>query len=193
MLALRPAAAKASSLQPQKEAQAQAQAQAQEEKPSHSQSQINNSHTPAATVTTNILPCRIHHDGPVNVSSRHWNPVSDTTTDGESNTSTAYFRGRKLRGRSMPLPDGYQGVVVTKPPQCENSTRRRVGDDDEEEEEEEPISQLETVGTFSTLTVWEHEKLPADEDVYVRSMGEWISFAHAMHGDDEGKAGLIKN
>ncbi|KAK2803394.1 hypothetical protein FQN49_008876 [Arthroderma sp. PD_2] len=181
MLALRPATTKENSLK--------LQTQTQEEKTSHSQTQINNSHSAAVTVTTNVLPCRIHHDGPVEVSSRHWNPTPDAATDGEPSSSTAYFRGRKLRGRSVPLPDGYQGVVVTRSSKAEAPKRRPVGDgDDEEEEQEEPISQLETVGTFSTLTVWEHEKLPTDEDVYVRSMGEWISLAHAIHCDDESKA-----
>jgi len=60
--------------------------------------------TPSCAV--NILPCRIQHNGPVNASTRHWTPeVSD---DGKSNT--AYFRGRKLNGTVVELPDGYEGM-----------------------------------------------------------------------------------
>ncbi|KAM5445663.1 hypothetical protein MaudCBS49596_007309 [Microsporum audouinii] len=186
MLALRPATAKGNSQQPDKHAQPQ-------EKPSNSQPQINNSHTPV-TVSANILPCRIHHDGPIEVSSRHWNPVFDAATEEKPRTSTVYFRGRKLRGRSVPLPGKYHGVVVTRQPQCEDPVQLVVGDhdDDEAEEKEEPISQLETVGMFSTIMVWEHEKVPTDEDVYVRSMEEWISFAHAMH-DDGARTEPLKN
>lgn len=33
---------------------------------------------PAAnSYTPNILPCRIHHDGPVETLKRYWNPVAD--------------------------------------------------------------------------------------------------------------------
>lgn len=29
------------------------------------------------TYTPNILPCRIHHDGPVDLSTRYWQPTKD--------------------------------------------------------------------------------------------------------------------
>lgn len=53
----------------------------------------------------NILPCRIHHDGLVESVDRYWAPVHE-----KDNTQTAYFRGRKLRGRRVVLPEGYQGM-----------------------------------------------------------------------------------
>lgn len=54
----------------------------------------------------NILPCKIHHNGQVNASQRHWDP--QTNDNGEQ---IAYFRGRKLIGCSVVLPQGYQGMV----------------------------------------------------------------------------------
>ena len=53
----------------------------------------------------NVLPCRINHDGPVNAAKRYWDPT--TEADG---TKTAYFRGRKLRGKTIQLPEGYRGL-----------------------------------------------------------------------------------
>jgi ribonuclease H2 subunit C len=59
--------------------------------------------TPSCAV--NVLPCRIQHNGPVNATTRHWTP--EVSADGKSNT--AYFRGRKLNGKVVNLPDGYRG------------------------------------------------------------------------------------
>lgn len=53
----------------------------------------------------NILPCRVHHDGPVKASKRYWDPKVE-----DNGTQTAYFRGRKLRGRGIKVPDGYRGA-----------------------------------------------------------------------------------
>ncbi|EFR00148.1 RNA exonuclease 4 [Nannizzia gypsea CBS 118893] len=181
MLALRPAATNEKVQKPEK-------SQTDQEKMPRFQPHISSSQT-AMPVSMNILPCRIHHDGSIEASKRHWNPVRDEGTD---EISTAYFRGRKLRGRPVLLPDGYHGLVVTKLPQNETAIKRIVGDENVDEENEEPLSQLETVGTFSTLTVWEHEKLPTDDDVYVRSMEEWVSFAHSIH-DDGTKVEQLEN
>lgn len=60
--------------------------------------------TNQAYYTPNILPCAIKHNGPVQASERYWNPEVD-----ENGKQTAYFRGRKLQGRTVKLPAGYQG------------------------------------------------------------------------------------
>lgn len=39
--------------------------------------------TNVSRVTPNILPCCIHHDGPVPVSRRYWNPIRDEGNDGK--------------------------------------------------------------------------------------------------------------
>jgi len=55
-------------------------------------------------VTPNILPCKISFNGPVNASERYWAIKND-----ESGQKTTYFRGRKLVGRDVSLPEGYSG------------------------------------------------------------------------------------
>ncbi|GBF65098.1 ribonuclease H2 subunit C [Trichophyton mentagrophytes] len=184
MLALRPATTK------ERVQKLQDQPEPDQEKATQSQSWAGSAHIPVS-VSMNILPCRIHHDGPVEVSKRYWNPVNDGGADNKQPVSTAYFRGRKLRGRSVPVPDGYHGVVVTKLPEVETVCKRVVGHENEDEEDnEEPLLQLETVGRFPAFTVWEHEKLPTDDDLYVRSMEEWVSFAHSIHDDRAGPTQL---
>ncbi|OAX83718.1 hypothetical protein ACJ72_01918 [Emergomyces africanus] len=152
-----------------------------------------------SSITPNILPCRIHHDGPVNISSRYWKPVVD---DGNPDTATAYFRGRKLRGRRVLIPEGYQGVVASQtdpnlklaPPgpgtkQKTDQRHARINfddqdrtDEDDEDEDFEPVTTiLDSQGTFSDFMVWDHEKLPPDDDPFVKVVSEWIRFAEAIH------------
>ena len=54
-----------------------------------------------------LLPCRIHHDGPVEAGDRYWRP--EKSDDGKQ---TAYFRGRRLQGRTLTVPDGYKGMAA---------------------------------------------------------------------------------
>ncbi|KAK2806178.1 hypothetical protein FQN50_005901 [Emmonsiellopsis sp. PD_5] len=139
-------------------------------------------------VTPNILPCRIHHDGPVEVSTRYWDPVVD---EKDKDTATAYFRGRKLRGRRVPIPDGYHGVLATptdrtletqtSKPQNDGYNGDHSHEDEDEEDRELPTTVLETQGTFSEFVVWDHEKAPAADDRFVKGVSEWIRFAEAMH------------
>ncbi|KAI1357608.1 ribonuclease H2, subunit C [Xylaria arbuscula] len=131
----------------------------------------------------NLLPCRIHHDGYVNPSKTFWNP-SKTSDD----LQTAYLRGRKLHGKAVKLPKGYQGVVVdktdAKPPAAGTEQERT---DEEVEVVENPEEQL-AVGTmrgkaaFDGLVIWGHESTgDSGADPFVRGMEEWIAFAEEIH------------
>lgn len=44
----------------------------------------------SAVCTPNILPCRVHHDGPVEISKRYWNPVKDDNGKTEKSNSPAH-------------------------------------------------------------------------------------------------------
>jgi ribonuclease H2 subunit C len=79
--------------------------------------------------TPNLLPCRVDHNGAVSASTRYWNPEVEvgeskyyaisilrlTVKDG---TQTAYFRGRKLRGRKVELPQNYKGSLIDYTSSC---------------------------------------------------------------------------
>lgn len=133
--------------------------------------------------TPNLLPCGVRHNGPVNASERYWKP--ETESDG---SSTAYFRGRKLCGKTLKLPNGYDGVVL------ESSDQRIVQPLNQpfevpvdEDDDRTPIPQ-NTVETrvmnqkahFDEIVVWGHEALPQNDDEYVKGMEEWVAFAEAV-------------
>lgn len=136
-------------------------------------------------VTPNVLPCSIKHSGPVQTHKRYWSPTSDK--DGKA--STAYFRGRKFRGRILKVPKGYQGVVLEKtdkllpqkPPTADEL--RQIEEDDEMEVEAEKPAEVRVMdekAQFDELVVWGHELLPEGDDVYVKGVEEWIAFAEAV-------------
>ncbi|KAI2790345.1 hypothetical protein POX_d05855 [Penicillium oxalicum] len=128
--------------------------------------------------TPNILPCRIHHDGPIESPDRFW----ITQTDEQDGHSTAHFRGRRLRGRRVAVPEGYQGVIATPTertlPVTQQSNSDSMGDG--ESEPEESVKILDAQGTFDEMMVWGHENLPAADDTFVKGVEEWIRFAETV-------------
>ncbi|KAL2817386.1 ribonuclease H2 non-catalytic subunit-domain-containing protein [Aspergillus granulosus] len=149
-----------------------------------SNSQDSKSYTP------NILPCRIHHDGPVESIDRYWTPVPDET---DQNLQTAYFRGRKLRGRRVQIPEGYEGIVATHTDRELPTTASRNTTDVEVEEvdgeREEPVKVLEKQATFGDFVVWGHETIPPADDPFVKGVEEWVRFAEAMHMEHKEEKG----
>lgn len=136
--------------------------------------------------TPNILPCSIKYNGPIETEERYWAPTST-----KNETSTAYFRGRKLLGKSVKVPDGYQGVVLektdkslsAKPPTAEELRRMEEGDEDEMDMEIDKaveVKTMERMYSFDEIVVWGHEMLPEDDDVYVKGVSEWVKFAEAV-------------
>ena len=136
-------------------------------------------------IVPNILPCTIKHNGPVSAAERYWSPTTEA-----DETSTAYFRGRKLQGRTVALPAGYQGAVLQKTDklvQEQPSERVPIPTDENEDLTEETAApkQIETrimeqQSVFERIMVWGHEAVPEDDDVYVKGMQEWIGFAQAV-------------
>ncbi|KAH8696096.1 ribonuclease H2 non-catalytic subunit-domain-containing protein [Talaromyces proteolyticus] len=129
--------------------------------------------------TPNVLPCKIHHDGSVDISQRYWKPVESENDD----SHTAYFRGRKLRGRTVQLPEGYQGVVAVPSDRVLPATKKDV--EGEDTVASEPVKVLETQSTFDEFIVWGHETLPAADDAFVKGVEEWVKFAEVMHDTSE--------
>jgi ribonuclease H2 subunit C len=143
--------------------------------------------------TINILPCRIHHTGPTStrITKRHWSPSTSTPTDPKQSTLTSYFRGRRLLGTSLFLPRNYTGIIASSTDKVLPKTYAPIkeGDSDiEEEEQEEDVKVLEVKGRFEEVVVWGHDAVvDAEEDAFVRGLGEWIAFAESMHGTNDEK------
>lgn len=131
------------------------------------------------SVTPNILPCRIHRDGPTGSLNRYWRPGPD---EKDKNLQTAYFRGRKLQGRRVAVPEGYEGVVALPTERVLLSTERNTSSAiNGEAEQEEPVKILEKQATFDEYVVWGHELAPAADDSFVKGVEEWLKLAEAMH------------
>ncbi|OJJ57875.1 hypothetical protein ASPSYDRAFT_90069 [Aspergillus sydowii CBS 593.65] len=138
---------------------------------------------PLGNCTPNILPCRIHHDGPVKSLNRHWMPVAD---EKDKDLQTAHFRGRRLRGRQVQIPEGYEGVVATHTDREMPKVTDSEGTN-EDGEPDEPVKVLEKQATFGEYIVWGHETIPAADDTFVKGVEEWVKFAEAIHTEGDGE------
>ncbi|OHE94047.1 ribonuclease H1/H2 small subunit [Colletotrichum orchidophilum] len=125
--------------------------------------------------TVNLLPCRIHHDGPVGDASTFWNPTK--SQDGET---VAYFRGRKLHGTTVKLPEQYRGVVMERSDKVE--TRQLEGESEEAEGDLVELGIMDVKAGFDEMAIWGHESsAEAASDPYVRSIEEWLDVAGSIH------------
>ncbi|KAK4202823.1 ribonuclease H2, subunit C [Triangularia verruculosa] len=128
--------------------------------------------------TAHLLPCKIHHTGPVEPTRSFWDPQPSASS---SDTKEAYFRGRKLKGKSVALPEGYKGVVAI------SSLPDQNVDADVIDLEKDSHGKLEVQAEFDEVVVWGHESLAdAGADGYVRSLEEWVGVAGAIHCFDQG-------
>ena len=95
----------------------------------------------------------------------------------------AYFRGRKLRGQEIQVPQGYSGVIV-KEVGKEKAASRNIerggieGYDGDEELEETTV--LNEVGSFKNILIWNHEDIFEGDNAFVKGLSEWIGFAEAV-------------
>ncbi|KAG7286948.1 hypothetical protein NEMBOFW57_006448 [Staphylotrichum longicolle] len=130
--------------------------------------------TPKAT--PHLLPCRVHHTGSVDPVQSFWDPKAD-----ESGTGTAYFRGRKLQGKTVKLPEGYRGIVaVASPP--EEPSRRPEEPEVVDLEAEAPLGTLQAQAEFDEIVVWGHEvAVDGAADPYLRGAEEWLALADKIH------------
>ncbi|KAK9268174.1 hypothetical protein L1049_010616 [Liquidambar formosana] len=83
----------------------------------------------------------------------------------------AYFRGRKLQGATIPLPEGYSGFVLGK----KSPDNRKLTDISEED-----LNRWETNAKFQSITFWNHDSLPSQDDTNLRSF-HWFAVAKALH------------
>lgn len=133
--------------------------------------------------TPNLVPCRVHHDGPADASGRYWDPEA-----GWDGTAAAYFRGRKLNGRRLKAPEGYKGVVIkgakVEPGRKPMKRMATVYDEDEDACEYE-LRSSEQVGEFDNMMIWGHETMAEADDVFLKGVSEWIRLAKLIHMQDE--------
>lgn len=149
---------------------------------------LRDQHQEPGDCVPNILPCRLHYSGPARVTKRFWSPTREN-----DNTKTSYFRGRRLRGKTLKLPPGYTGVAAQATerllPQQLQQWRNEAGvdesaagaEDEDLDDKPEPVKILQSTSTFNEVTIWGHDMLPAADDPFVKGIEEWIAFAEAIH------------
>ncbi|KAF7870013.1 hypothetical protein EAF04_004797 [Stromatinia cepivora] len=157
---------------------------------------------PSKKYTPNLIPCRINHTAPIKVEKRYWDPKLTKYAKGKEEL-VAYFRGRRLIGRKVKVPEGWRGVVLRVGeeimPRESNAEDERLGDEDEEgddgEEKDVETKMVDEEGTFDDLMVWGHECLvDASGDMVVRGIEEWVGWASAIHDcEDETNKGDEKS
>jgi ribonuclease H2 subunit C len=144
--------------------------------------------------TPNLLPTRIHHNGPVNSVARYWAPSTD-----DKGTQHVHFRGRHLHGTSIPLPSTHAGAVLhvtdeiaPKTTIQSSSTKAQQQDDDQDDDddgdmgEEVEVKVAKQIGSFDEIVIWEHGgTVDAERDGFVRGLGEWVEWAGRMHCEDD--------
>ena len=95
------------------------------------------------------------------------------------------MRGRRLLGKEIALPEGYEGVVVKDKGVALPSGKQRSCeivdlDDENEIEEEVEVRMFEEVGSFDNVMLWDHEKVAEGDDAFVKGLSEWIGFAEGV-------------
>ena len=106
--------------------------------------------------------------------------MKDNIIDGNLES---YFRGRKLKGQEVGLPEGYRGVIVKeagKEKTALQSHDKRDMEGEEGEEEQEEATMLKEVGSFEKIVVWNHESMVNGDNAFVKGVNEWIDFAEAV-------------
>eukprot|EP00041_Stephanoeca_diplocostata_P019301 m.414124 g.414124 ORF g.414124 m.414124 type:complete len:193 (+) comp21267_c0_seq8:150-728(+) len=83
---------------------------------------------------------------------------------------TAAFRGRRLKGRRIQLPKGYQGVVLR--------TEGTVHSDDQGRT-------WRPANKFDNFTYWNMDSVPSNNDPVVQAL-EWVKIARAVHEPSRG-------
>ncbi|CAZ81055.1 unnamed protein product [Tuber melanosporum] len=107
-------------------------------------------------------------------------------------TKVAHFRGRKLVGKPVSLPEGYSGHVLTVTDEApkgaiEKSKRNRPME--EEGEEKREVKVFKGLANFDDVVVWGHDIAPEEGGEYVvKGMNEWVGLASKIHSfGDEGE------
>ncbi|KVI03069.1 uncharacterized protein C12B10.15c [Cynara cardunculus var. scolymus] len=115
------------------------------------------------------LPCCIKYNGPSPVS-HYFKPKPNGIEVDGLNVKEAYFRGRRLQGTTVPLPDDYSGFVIGR----KSSAKRKACNNDAN------TTYWQMNAKFENITLWNHDNLPSKEDGFLRAF-HWLHVAKALH------------
>ncbi|XP_068656299.1 uncharacterized protein [Aristolochia californica] len=116
------------------------------------------------------LPCCIRRDGKCEVSD-YFKPQNTGVVVEGLEVVEASFRGRKLRGTTVQVPDGYRGLVLER--------RKNMGKRKSVEVCDENSSCWEASAKFEKITFWNHDSFPSQTDAFMRFF-HWFPVADAV-------------
>lgn len=88
---------------------------------------------------------------------------------------TAYFRGRKLHGKTVVIPKGNRGVLVQRQESAVSNEAENPEDDQPDGPDDAQEGKLQITGEFRDMTVWGHESVAdSASDCHIRGMEEWM-------------------
>lgn len=159
--------------------------------------------------TVHLLPCHIKYSGPAPVAeffqssttqTNETRPKAPEESNPEPVVCEAYFRGRKLVGTQISLPENYVGTVFdssaqsnTRPVRTSHDFQRTPGADssgygdqsyavDEEDLVMEELTRWTVKSKFDKIVVYNNSECMGSADGVTRGLTEWITLANVLHG-----------
>ena len=132
---------------------------------------VSNPEGPCTNFTNNknihLLPCKIHHDGQARVS-EYFNPQQ---VDGEGINAKfeASYRGRRLAGKKVNLPEGVTGIVLRQ------QTGASIGN---QQCQSNNFAVADEV--FDHFFYWNHDIEPSETDHVPKTL-QWFDIAKTLH------------
>ncbi|KAJ3056158.1 Ribonuclease H2 subunit C [Rhizophlyctis rosea] len=115
-----------------------------------------------------LLPCQIDHNGPANISSYFLVTETPSTKPDVASTPAAptydaTFRGRGLKGVTVPVPENFQGFVLREGRTPPDSSA---------------VKDLRVESVFDTFTTWGHTILPTRSNDSVLKAMAWANITN---------------
>lgn len=118
------------------------------------------------------LPCCIKYNGQCCVSDYFKPKITGVVVD-ELELKEASFRGKRLAGTTLPIPENYRGFVLEK----KNSKREMVST---KGSEKAGLDTWNATASFQNITYWNHDTIPSESDTF-NCCFHWFAVANAIH------------
>ncbi|TPX44389.1 hypothetical protein SeMB42_g04338 [Synchytrium endobioticum] len=136
------------------------------------------------TPPLHLLPCRIDHNGEAQVD-KYFIITPDTYlsshSDGPKVDETVYesaFRGRKLRGRRLYMPEQYEGVVFEEQASATDLNSNRI---------------WKASSSFDSMMVWNHDDIPSVSSEGAMMALSWAEVADVLHSHKKQNHRIVIN